>query len=304
MPDIRISAHKEKSRIDVAVLLAIIFHLFLALWFISAKPKVRKYTDLKEITFLDQSYRPEVAKILPTPTPQAGGSFEKNVPEPTPGAPSSSVPIEEPAVDLSSRLERSQAAIDLNRYELNRDEALDVIRIGNKGEMKSTEEILEEKPIALARGIRTGVPGLVGFLGVKEPQEPEIKIEHRPLEKAKVEIKPEIPKAPIEPAQPVTKGTKISIAGPISGRQIINKVLPQYPEWALRKGLSGTVVLRLWVLPEGMVKTNVQVEQSSGYPELDQIVISALTRWQFAPLAKDVLQETQWGIITFRFTLL
>jgi len=309
------NGQKSERRIDYAILFSIIFHVILFFLFSRAGRIVRNYSDIKQVTFIDQSYRPEVAKILsraPVPASSPPGSERGITPHTTTLVSSGGEgPINEEVspIDLSSKLDRGQAVIDLNRYEVEPSGGeLDVIRIGNKanGAQKSIEEILLEKPIALSQGIRTGIPGLAGLPGVRKPEEPQIKIEHRPLEKPKAVLNPEIPKSDIssEPVLTITKETKISVAGLISGRPILNKVLPKYPEWALKKGLSGVVLFKLWVLPDGSVKPTIQVEQSSGYPELDQTVISALAGWRFAPLPKDVVQETQWGVITFRFSLI
>ncbi len=302
------------KRFDYAFIFAVILHIllfFFIIFYSKAQSNDRDYDDLNQISFIDQTYRPEVAKILPKEllTPGSQTVTEKPI-EPQNQNLAQGIVIEEASpIDLSSKLDRSQAEIDLNRYRLEpSDRELDVIRIGNKanGTQKSIDEILLEKPIALSKGTRTGVQGLAGIPGIRKPEEPQIKLEHRPIEKPKAVIKTETPKAdlPSEPVLSLTKETNISIAGLISERAILNKVMPKYPQWALKKGITGAVVLKLWVMPDGSVKSNITVEQSSGFPELDQTVVIALTRWQFAPLPKDVNQEMQWGIITFRFTLI
>ncbi len=302
------------KRFDYAFIFAVILHIllfFFIIFYSKAQDNARDYDDLNQISFIDQTYRPEVAKILPKELLTPGSqTVTENPIEPQNQNLAQGVVIEEVSpIDLSSTLDRSQAEIDLNRYKLETsDRELDVIRIGNKanGTQKSIEEILLEKPIGLSKGTRIGVQGLAGMPGIRRPEEPQIKIEHRPIEKPKAVDKPEIPKSdlPSEPVLTLTKETNISIAGIISQRAILNKVMPKYPQWALKKGISGAVILKLWVLSDGSVKPNITVEQSSGFPELDQTVVIALTRWQFAPLSKDVVQETQWGIITFRFTLI
>jgi len=45
------------------------------------------------------------------------------------------------------------------------------------------------------------------------------------------------------------------------------------------------------------------VESSSGYPDLDQVVVDALRGWEFAALGPGVKSEDQWGVITFKFVL-
>jgi len=310
------NGQKSERRIDYAILFSIILHIILFFLFSRAGRAVQNYSDIKQVTFIDQTYRPEVAKILPRAPVPAGSEtgVEKGIVPETPTLVGSQGGVSEEVndIDLSPKLDRSQAVIDVNRYEVDRSGGeLDVIRIGNpaNGNQKSTEEILLEKPVELSKGLArgSGVPGLAGYpgVGVYQEPEPQIKIEHKSLDKPRKQIVPEKTKIEVEEAisaEPV-RGTNISIAGPISQRQILSKVLPQYPEWALSRGISGVVMIRVWVMPDGTVKETMTIEQSSGYPELDLLVVNALRRWKFAPLDKSVVQEVQWGVITFRFCL-
>jgi len=299
------SSTKTDKRIDYAIVISICLHILLFFLFTRAQKAQRGYADINQVTFIDQTYRPQVAQILPKSLVPAGSEAGLVPERPTlvgsQGGGSD-------AINLSNKLDRSQAQIDLNRYEIDRTNTrLDVIRIGNKSDSKSTDEILLEKPVQLSKGLGhgSGVPGLTGYPGVAVYEEPQIQIEHKSLEKPKAQVVPEKPK--IEVQEPISTepvhGTNISIAGPISQRLILSKVLPQYPEWALTRGISGIVIIRIWVMPGGEVKESITIEQSSGYPELDQLVVNALRRWKFAPLDKSVVQEVQWGVITFRFSL-
>jgi TonB family protein len=212
---------------------------------------------------------------------------------------------------MSASLERdqSQAKIDLDRYELDRGEGgMDVIRLGGDGSSKSTDEILSQPKVQLARGLGgrgsgTGIAGLRGYPGVAQPQA-QMSIEHRALEKPAARALPQMSTQNLPRVEaPVSRGSQFMIAGPISQRQIQNKVLPRYPKWALDRRISGTVVVRIWVMPSGQVKGAPTVETSSGYPDLDQVVVNALRGWEFAPLGAGVKSEDQWGVVTFRFSL-
>ncbi len=301
---------QKKSRaIDIAVVASAVIHVGLLLLFSRAAPPASAYYDLQEVTFMDVTYRPEVAKLMPKIAPGGGTSN-------LPGAPvatyASGIASEEiPAIDLDATLDRDpcQAKIDLDRYELDRGDGLDVIQLGGQGSDMSTEEILAQPKVALARGLSREGPsgpggfGLRGYPGVK-PQEAQLTIEHRPLAKAPARKLPQMPGKDLPKVTgPVSKGSQFMIAGPISQRKITRKVIPRYPKWALERRISGTVVVRLWVLPNGKVKGAPTVESSSGYPDLDQMVVTALKAWEFAPLDASVKSEDQWGVITFRFTL-
>lgn len=98
------------------------------------------------------------------------------------------------------------------------------------------------------------------------------------------------------------KKVTFEISGSIAGRKIIYGPLPAYPSWAAQRGLEAVVVLRVYVEPDGRVKPNIVVFNTSGYPEWDEIVKKTLLSWKFEPLPAEsnVLQS---GYITFRFIL-
>jgi protein TonB len=92
------------------------------------------------------------------------------------------------------------------------------------------------------------------------------------------------------------------IAGPLNNRPITHKVVPQYPSWAEEQGIIGSVRIYFTVNPEGTVRPNMSVRQTTGYPELDKLAIEALRQWKFAPFESSD-EDNQWGIITFTFSL-
>ncbi|KRG71096.1 energy transducer TonB [Pseudoxanthomonas dokdonensis] len=61
---------------------------------------------------------------------------------------------------------------------------------------------------------------------------------------------------------------------------------PEYPASAIRRGDSGTVLLRVDVDAEGN-PTKVRVEQRSGSRALDRAAVSAVKRWKFNPGQRD-----------------
>ncbi|MEO0233184.1 MAG: energy transducer TonB [candidate division WOR-3 bacterium] len=98
------------------------------------------------------------------------------------------------------------------------------------------------------------------------------------------------------------KKVTFEISGSIAGRKILYGPLPSYPSWAAERGLEAVIVLRVYVTPEGNVKSNLVVFHTSGYPEWDELVKRILLSWRFEPLPEgsDVIQS---GYITFRFIL-
>lgn len=66
---------------------------------------------------------------------------------------------------------------------------------------------------------------------------------------------------------------------------ILSKVEPVYPQAARNAGQSGTVMLRIQILPNGR-SGNITVTASSGYGLLDDAAVNAVRQWRFIP-AKD-----------------
>lgn len=95
-----------------------------------------------------------------------------------------------------------------------------------------------------------------------------------------------------------------TIEGELASRAIKHQVNPAYPEWAKKQGIEATVKFNLTVLPNGLLKEDdLQLEQTSGYRELDRVVYDALIQWEFQPLDPNVAQVDQSGVITFSFNL-
>jgi len=93
------------------------------------------------------------------------------------------------------------------------------------------------------------------------------------------------------------------IRGPLSGRAILYKDIPSYPEWAEKEGIEAGVSVHFVVLSNGKVKDNIYVVRTSGYPVLDKLVMEALRNWEFACLQGDLYGKEEWGVLTFYFSL-
>ena len=64
------------------------------------------------------------------------------------------------------------------------------------------------------------------------------------------------------------------------------QVKPRYPESARRRGIEGTVLLKMRITAQGRVE-DVQVVRSAGYPDLDESAIEAVRRWRFEPARRN-----------------
>ena len=93
-----------------------------------------------------------------------------------------------------------------------------------------------------------------------------------------------------------------SLAGPIADRKVLSTQVPEYPDWAKREAVEGSVTLYFVVRPDGTVKENVVIQKTAGFGEFDDNARVALRAWRFEPLRGGRTGE-QWGTITFHFRL-
>ena len=77
---------------------------------------------------------------------------------------------------------------------------------------------------------------------------------------------------------------------------------PQYPSAEIRGGHEGTVLLSIQVLENGRVG-DVRVEQSSGFPALDQSAMKEAKRWRFRPGTRDGVPVPMWKQVPIKFEL-
>ncbi len=101
-----------------------------------------------------------------------------------------------------------------------------------------------------------------------------------------------------------TPNGSANIEGELAARTIKRQINPEYPDWAKKQGIEATIRFHLTVLPNGLLLENdLQMEQTSGYRELDRVVYDALVQWEFEPLPPEIPAVDQSGIITFSFSL-
>ncbi|MBL8023256.1 MAG: energy transducer TonB [Elusimicrobia bacterium] len=93
------------------------------------------------------------------------------------------------------------------------------------------------------------------------------------------------------------------VRGELKDRGIDYQEIPEYPEWARKKGIEASVQFQFWVTPDGRVKENINLIRTSGYPELDELAQAALSRWVFKKLPSKKGNIVEEGSIEFRFSL-
>jgi TonB family protein len=72
-----------------------------------------------------------------------------------------------------------------------------------------------------------------------------------------------------------------------SNRKVVERVQPEYTEFAKRMNLHGTVKLKAWVGPDGMV---TRTEYVSGHPMLADSALKAVKKWKYEPAGKETVQ--------------
>lgn len=77
---------------------------------------------------------------------------------------------------------------------------------------------------------------------------------------------------------------------------------PEYPVSEIRLQHVGTVWLSVEVLPNGRVG-QVRVEQSSGYPKLDESAAREARRWRMKPGMQDGVATAMWKRVPITFRL-
>lgn len=78
---------------------------------------------------------------------------------------------------------------------------------------------------------------------------------------------------------------------------------PDYPASSRRAGEEGTVVLELYILPNGRVG-EARVQKSSGYPRLDEAAVREAKRsWRFIPGTENGEPVAMWHATKVTFNL-
>jgi protein TonB len=272
------------------------------------KPGQEKKIDLSS-KLLTQSTE------LPKPTPGLGGGpkidINVNIDPRLFSMPSVQAEQLDVKVDLSKMnigdIANLQAEIDVSSQSLADIGVADVV-VGITGRGASISDILSREAvpaISLGGGIEGGGSGGLGLgtdvgggigggSAISLVQNPSLASE------VKVEVsKPTISPPSVQEVASVSAPSAMQLEGEVANRQILNRVKPIYPKRAKQQGWEGIVVLSFSVDANGNV-FNIQVIRSSGYADLDNAAIQALSQWKFAP--KPGKPEEK-GRLTVRFVL-
>ena len=95
------------------------------------------------------------------------------------------------------------------------------------------------------------------------------------------DYRPPQPAAPA-PAAPVATVPAPAPASAYVAPRLLSSPTPRYPPSGQRRGITGTVLLRIHVGPDGRPEA-VDLVQGSGSRELDRAAVEGVRRWRFAP---------------------
>lgn len=117
---------------------------------------------------------------------------------------------------------------------------------------------------------------------------------------------PTTPVAHTVAATPVASTAPAAPPAPISAPRFdaayLHNPAPEYPFIARKRHERGTVMLRVEVSAQGGA-LQVLVEQSSGWPVLDDAALSAVRHWRFEPARQGNSPVAAWVLVPVEFNL-
>lgn len=141
-----------------------------------------------------------------------------------------------------------------------------------------------------------------------EVPKPVVETEVPPIEVPMPEVvfDVELPPPPIE-AAPAEVAPSTAPIGPLVQDEELkaDRALtpPIYPATSRKLGEQGTVMLMIYVHPNGSVG-EVRVHKSSGFPRLDQAAVQAAKKgWRFRPATQGGTAVASWGRYAVKFQL-
>ena len=305
----------SRARTRESMGISIALHLLIFLWIGLTRATGGELAGLTEITFVEQSD--------PAGVPDAAPPMARET--------TSSAPVQEVSVKPSREAEQPQhfareleRASDAPRPQSKRavtdllDERLDAI--DRKGDSATRIASLVPAP-------RVGIPAPAGVTGPADrPGATSLtrsgtptggtsapvalrRLEGQPngrptMAAAVVTVPTSTTPAPAtNPGGSARNLAGANLVGPVADRAVVHYRVPDYPDWAKRDGVEGSVMLYFFVLPDGRVKENVLVERTSGFSDFDERAVEALLQWKFASLPATPSSNEQWGRITFNYRL-
>ncbi len=283
----------KDRRLWIAILLSLFIHtaiFIIGMWneIMRGKQNVEDY-QLTEVSAYDPSHRRATKKVVQKQrivniVPSASGSSK--------------------GVVLKRRMDLVQT-VDVG--EVNLDQRIDlslggdILAINPNAKRASLDELLSMPEVKLTGG-KTNASGLINIQmgsNVDLTSKSDISAIESDLQKQLESSRKSVATAKV--TEEVSKsGASFSIRGELSGKDIVSKTNPPFPNWARQRGFRQvTVKIRFEVDSNGNVLPNIAILGSSGNKGWDNLVVSALRRWKFT----NSSAPRRWAIITFIFRL-
>lgn len=97
------------------------------------------------------------------------------------------------------------------------------------------------------------------------------------------------------PAGPIALATELAVACP-------ERAAPTYPQRSRRNGEEGTVILRVELNETGAIGST-RIQNSSGFPRLDEAALAAVRTWRCRPAQRNGQPVSSSALQSFKFVL-
>ena len=111
---------------------------------------------------------------------------------------------------------------------------------------------------------------------------------------------PPQPAAPQQPRAATPSRAPVQMGGAVMEAQLINRVQPQYPKFALSARISGAVVLSAIIARDGTIQS---LRVVSGNPLLSRAAQDAVRQWRYKPTVLNGQPVEVETLITVNFVL-
>jgi protein TonB len=113
---------------------------------------------------------------------------------------------------------------------------------------------------------------------------------------------PPPPAAPVAAAPAPPAPRPEPVVPPSFHAAYLDNPAPAYPLASRRLGEQGRVLLRVHVGADGL-PTKVEVNQSSGFPRLDEVARETVQRWRFVAARRGTEAVSAWVLVPISFQL-
>jgi len=165
--------------------------------------------------------------------------------------------------------------------------------------VEPVKPVVQQKPVArplIAKAAHLGVTGG----SVPEGDAPNVEATPEPTATAEIVAPPPVATVQVAPAPPPPPPPPVIEAR--EGVHARSNPQPAYPHVAQREGWEGTVLLRIFVLPDGHAGS-VVVQKSSGHGVLDDAAVEAAKAGLYEPATQGGRPVAGWATRRFTFNL-